>query len=85
MDIMTFIVEEGLIMIPVLYILGEIIKQTNVLKSNWIPVILLLISVILTPLLINGYTPENIVQAILVAGATVFSDQIVKQTKKGVM
>lgn len=33
MDIINFIIEEGLIMIPVLYIIGEIIKFTGVLNN----------------------------------------------------
>lgn len=83
MDILQYIVEEGLIMIPVLYILGEMIKHTEVLSNKWIPVILLVISIGFTPLVINGYNPDTIVQAILVAGVTVFGDQLVKQLRKG--
>ena len=81
MDILQFIVEEGLIMIPVLYILGDIIKGTESVHNKWIPVLLLGISVILTPLLLAGYTAETVIQAILVAGATVFGDQVIKQLK----
>lgn len=82
MEFIHFIMKEGLIMIPVLFIIGEIIIKTNTISNKWIPVILLLISVILTPLLISGYTPENIIQGVLVAGATVFGDQLIKQTQK---
>ena len=82
MDIMTFIVEEGLIMIPVLYILGEIIKKTDILENKWIPFVLLLISIALTPLVLSGYTPDNVVQAILVTGASVLSNELKKQAKE---
>lgn len=82
MDIMTFIVEEGLIMIPVLYILGEIIKTTDILENKWIPFVLLLISIALTPLLLSGYTPDNVVQAILVTGASVLANELKKQAKE---
>ena len=82
MDIMTFIVEEGLIMIPVLYILGEIIKKTDILENKWIPFVLLLISIALTPLLLSGYTPDNVVQAILVTGASVLANELKKQAKE---
>ena len=82
MDIMTFIVEEGLIMIPVLYILGEIIKKTDILENKWIPFVLLLISIALTPLLLSGYTPDNVVQAILVTGASVLTNELKKQAKE---
>ena len=82
MDIMTFIVEEGFIMIPVLYILGEIIKTTDILENKWIPFVLLLISIALTPLLLSGYTPDNVVQAILVTGASVLANELKKQAKE---
>ena len=82
MDIMTFIVEEGLIMIPVLYILGEIIKTTDILENKWIPFVLLLISIALTPLILSGYTPDNVVQAILVTGASVLANELKKQAKE---
>lgn len=79
MDFVHFIVEEGLIMIAVLYVLGEIIARTHVIANNFIPVVLLFVSIILTPLIIGGYTGENMVQAILVVGVTVFGDQLYKQ------
>ena len=82
MDIMTFVVEEGFIMIPVLYILGEIIKKTDILENKWIPFVLLLISIALTPLLLSGYTPDNVVQAILVTGASVLANELKKQAKE---
>ena len=82
MDIINFIIEEGLIMIPVLYIIGEIIKFTGVLNNKWIPLTLLVFSLLFTPLLLGGFTPDNIVQAVLVTGATVLGDQLIKQTGK---
>ena len=82
MDIISYIIEEGLIMIPVLYIIGEIIKFTGVLNNKWIPLTLLLFSLLFTPLLLGGFTPDNIVQAILVTGVTVLGDQLIKQSGK---
>ena len=82
MDIINYIIEEGLIMIPVLYIIGEIIKFTGVLNNKWIPLTLLIFSLLFTPLLLGGFTPDNIVQAVLVTGATVLGDQLIKQTGK---
>ena len=82
MDIISYIIEEGLIMIPVLYIIGEIIKFTGVLNNKWIPLTLLIFSVLFTPLLLGGFTPDNIVQAVLVTGVTVLSDQLIKQSGK---
>ena len=82
MDIINFIIDEGLIMIPVLYIIGEIIKFTGVLNNKWIPLTLLVFSILFTPLLLGGFTPDNIVQAVLVTGVTVLGDQLIKQTGK---
>ena len=82
MDIINFIIDEGLIMIPVLYIIGEIIKFTGVLNNKWIPLTLLVFSLLFTPLLLGGFTPDNIVQAILVTGVTVLGDQLIKQAGK---
>ncbi len=84
MDFLNYIVEEGLVMVPVLFILGEIIKRTELLDNNWIPLALLLISIGFTPLLLGGYVATNIVQGILVAGATVFGNELIKQTGKGI-
>ena len=82
MDIINFIIEEGLIMIPVLYIIGEIIKFTGVFNNKWIPLTLLIFSLLFTPLLLGGFTPDNIVQAVLVTGVTVLGDQLIKQSRK---
>lgn len=82
MNIIEFIVEDGLVMIPFLYIIGEIIIKTEIVKSNLIPLLLLMISFIFTPFLLGGFTAENIVQAGLVAGFTVFTDQVIKQVKE---
>ena len=82
MDILNYVVEEGLIMIPVLYIIGEIVKGTEWLTDKWIPLVLLVISVGFTPTLLGAYDANNIVQAVLVAGATVFSHELIKQTNK---
>ena len=82
MEIINFIIEEGLIMIPVLYIIGEIIKFTGVLNNKWIPLTLLVFSLLFTPLLLGGFTPDNIVQAVLVTGVTVLGDQLIKQSGK---
>ena len=82
MDIINFIIDEGLIMIPVLYIIAEIIKFTGVLNNKWIPLTLLIFSLLFTPLLLGGFTPDNIVQAVLVTGVTVLGDQLIKQSGK---
>ena len=83
MDILNYVVQEGLVMIPVLYIIGEIVKGTELLSNKWIPLVILIVSLGFTPLLLGAYTADNIVQAVLVAGATVFGNELIKQTSKG--
>lgn len=83
MDILNYVVQEGLVMIPVLYIIGEIIKGTELLGNKWIPLVILIVSVGFTPLVLGAYTADNIVQAVLVAGVTVFGNELIKQSSKG--
>ena len=83
MDILNYVVQEGLVMIPVLFIIGEIVKGTELLSNKWIPLVVLVISVAFTPLVLGTYTADNIVQAVLVAGVTVFGNELIKQTSKG--
>lgn len=82
MDILEYVVKEGLVMIPVLFILAEVIKHTELLDNKWIPLTLLVISIAFTPFLLGTFNADNIVQAVLVAGVTVFADQLYKQTKE---
>lgn len=83
MDILNYVLQEGLVMIPVLFIIGEIIKSTELLGNKWIPLVLLVVSVGFTPLVLGAYTADNIVQAVLVAGVTVFGNELVRQSSKG--
>ncbi|API89448.1 hypothetical protein BKP56_09355 [Marinilactibacillus sp. 15R] len=83
MDILQFILEEGLVMVPVLFVLGEVIKHTELLDNRFIPVILLVVSILLTPWLLGGFVAMNIVQAILVVGAAVLTNEVKDQYLKG--
>ena len=83
MDIVNYVVQEGLIMIPVLYIIGEIVKGTKLLSNKWIPLVLLVVSIGFTPVVLGAYTADNIVQAVLVAGVTVFGNELIKQSSRG--
>lgn len=83
MDILNYVVQEGLVMIPVLFIIGETIKSTELLSNKWIPLVLLVVSIGFTPLVLGAYTADNIVQAVLVAGVTVFGNELIKQSSKG--
>lgn len=76
-----YIVEQALIVIPVLLILGKTIKETPKAKDWHIPYILLVIGVVLTVLLI-GPSADAIIQGVLVAGAAVFGHELFKQAKE---
>ena len=80
-----YIRPELLILIPVLYIVGEIIKQSKV-NDKYIPLILGGVGVVLALIWVIGSAGVNtlnifagITQGILCAGAAVYGDQIIKQ------
>jgi hypothetical protein len=79
MSITQFVIEEGLVMILALWIIGYFVKHAGILRTEWIPFLLLAISLIFTPVLLGGYTAEHIVQAVLVTGAAVLGHQFVIQ------
>jgi len=82
MDILNeYLIEEALIVIPVLLIFGKIIKGTPKVKDWLIPYLLLVIGVGFTIALI-GLSPDAILQGVLVAGGAVFGHQLVKQIKE---
>ena len=83
MDILTkFLIEDAFIMIPALWIVIEAVKKTEKVDRKWLPLILLGLSVAFTPLVLGGYTPDNIVQAILVAGAEMLGYQIIDKVRE---
>ena len=89
-----FIKPELLVLIPVLYIIGMGFKKTTLLKDKFIPVALGLISIFLTGLYI--FATSNITgakeitmaiftaltQGVLIAGASVYANQIYKQLQR---
>ena len=94
MNFESFIEPASLILIPVLYIIGDIIKRIETINDKWIPLILGGFGIILAGLTVFGAQPDTataqwptalltaIVQGILVAGAAVYGNQIYKQSKK---
>lgn len=89
MDFTNYIAPELLVLIPALYGLGAILKHTNKIKDNFIPVILTGISLVLTCLYVlgtEGVTPVSIftalVQGIICAAVSVYGDQMIKQLTK---
>ena len=93
MNYQEFIKPELFILIPVLYFIGVAIKKSK-LKDSLIPFILGLISVFLSGLYIFATDEINGIQAvataiftaltqgILIAAASVYTNQIIKQIEK---
>ena len=76
-----YIVENALILIPVLNVLGVIIKGIEKIPDKYIPLILLGVGILGT-VAILGVSPESVVQGVLVTGTAVYGNQLVKQIKK---
>ena len=89
-----YIRPELLVVAIVLYFIGIGIKNTKLIKDKYIPVILGILGVIISAIYIiatssiNGYKEvlivifSSIVQGILVAGTSVYVNQMIKQAKK---
>lgn len=80
MDFMKFIVEQALILVPALYVLGMILKNSSV-KDKYIPIVLLVLGVA-GSIALMGLSAQSVIQGILVTGAAVFTNQLVKQVNK---
>lgn len=76
-----YIMDNALILIPVLYVLGVMLKGTEKVPDKYIPIILLPIGVILA-MLIVGFTVNGFIQGVLVVGVAVYANQLIKQVKK---
>ena len=81
MEFINYVTENALILIPVLYILGSILKGTSKVDDKYIPVILLPIGVGLSMSII-GLNINAVIQGVLVVGATVYTNQLFKQANK---
>lgn len=78
MDIINYIVDNALILIPALVIIGAIVKHIQVIPNKWIPLILLAFG-IGGAMALMGLTADAVIQGILVTGAAVYGNQLVKQ------
>lgn len=86
MEIVNYITEHALILIPALVIIGAIIKMIDKIPDKWIPLILLPIG-IAGAVLLGGFDStaavvDSVIQGVLVTGAAVYGNQIVKQLHK---
>ncbi len=78
-EVMSYIVNQSYIMIPVLYILGTLLKETQKI-ADWLISWILLVCGIIAGFFLSGMKLEGILQGILVTGATVTGNQLYKQT-----
>ena len=81
MDFLKYITENAIILVPVLYIVGAILKSTELIKDKYIPILLMPVGIAFS-IAIIGVNVEAIIQGILVTGATVYSNQLIKQLNK---
>ena len=79
--IKEFVIDQALIIIPVLYIIGTIIKGPEKINNKYIPLILLPISIIFC-LFVVGFNVQGVIQGILVCGTAVYANQLLVQAKK---
>lgn len=78
---MQYITENALILIPVLNIIGMILKGFPKIPDKYIPLILLFFG-ITGAVAIMGFNVQGVIQGILITGTAVYGNQIVKQLKK---
>lgn len=79
MEILEYIINEALIIIPVLWILGTFLKKTPEIADWTIPWILLVVGILIAVGVI-GFTIDAAIQGVLVTGAAVLGHQLLKQT-----
>jgi hypothetical protein len=90
MEFQEYIKPELLILVPVLYVIGMILKNTERVDDRYIPAILGEVGMVLAMLWaisteglsgIGVFT--GMTQGILAAGMAVYTNQLVKQSRKG--
>lgn len=78
LDVLNYILEQSLVMIPVLIILGKMMKDSTLIPDKLIPVLLLPIGII-GGLFLTGFNIDGAIQGILVTGMAVYGNQLFKQ------
>ncbi|MCI8497718.1 MAG: hypothetical protein HFE85_05675 [Clostridiales bacterium] len=93
MDFTTYIAPELLVLVPVLYLFGALLKKSAV-KDKWIPLLLGAAGVTLSAVYVLASVPVSgwnealtatftaVTQGILTAGASVYINQVMLQGKK---
>ena len=79
-NLMKYVSDGLVVMIPVLYILGVLLKKSRI-KDEIIPWVLLLVASILCSI-IGKDVVQGIIQGVLVTGVCVLGSQLYRQTVK---
>lgn len=75
MDILSYITDKALILVPVLLIIEKVLRQLQFIKPKYIPLILLPLG-IAGAVALSGLKVDSVIQGILVTGAAVYAKQI---------
>ncbi len=81
MELLKYTVENCLVLIPVLNVIGQIIKGIERIDNRFIPLILLAFGVA-GSIGILGFNADAVIQGVLVTGTAVYGNQLVKQLKQ---
>lgn len=81
MDLVQFIPEQLILLVISIYILGTACVKYPKLDNKYIPVVLLLMSILFS-IWILGFNPTSILQGILCWGTAIGINQTIKQTTK---
>lgn len=77
-ELSKYLVDDALMFLPVLWVLGALIKQTPL--NNWvIPWIILFFGLGLAFISL-GFSADSFIQGVIVSGVAVFTHQLYKQT-----
>ena len=77
----NFLVDQCLILVPVLYIIGAMLKGTQLVPDKYIPFILVVFGIVFA-IALTSFSAQAVIQGILVTGVTVYGNQLVKQITK---
>lgn len=75
MDILSYITDKALILVPVLLIIEKVLQQLQFIKRKYIPLVLLPLG-IAGAVALSGLQVDSVIQGILVTGAAVYAKQI---------
>lgn len=76
MEWSNYIIDQAMILIPALYIVGMFLKQSAI-DNKYIPLIILVLGIVGAVLML-GFSVQSVIQGIFVAGTTVFTNQLIK-------